>query len=94
MKRMTDAELAEERAWLDRHGGPQLPLDLHEGGVALTVIREEIAKSLAIAGAVQVRRVPPPWVRQLLAPWLHFPEPAPVEKPAASGPDPAPSPAR
>ena len=79
MKRMSDAELTEHHEWMECNGGPVLPLDLHEGGVTLTIIREEIAKAAATAGAVQVRRVPPPWVRRLLAPWLHFPKPGPTE---------------
>lgn len=38
MKRMSDAEVAEAHAWIARNGGPQLPLDLHEGGVALMYV--------------------------------------------------------
>ncbi len=34
MKRMTDSELAEQRAWVQRNGGPELPLDVHEDGRA------------------------------------------------------------
>lgn len=93
-KRMTDAELAEAEDWVQRNGGPTLPFDLHEGGMTLAVIRDEIKKAQATAAYLQVRRVPPSWVRRLLARWLHFPEPAPVEKPAASDPGPAPSPIR
>ena len=72
MKRMTDAELAEHHEWVERNGGPELPIGLHEGGMTLTIIREEIQAALTSAAYVQVRRRPPRLLCWLLAPWLRF----------------------
>ena len=80
MKRMTDEELAENNKWLEKQEGPVLPLGLHEGGVTLTVIREEIQKAITTGAYVQVRRPPPRLLCWLLAPWLRFQSPSlPVE---------------
>ena len=72
---MSEAELAENNAWLERNGGHVLPPGLHEGGLWLMVIREEIQKALTNdrEPSLQVLRQPPTLLRWMLKPWLRFP---------------------
>ena len=73
LKRSSPEDLEAHRAWVKRNGGPTLPLDLHEGGVTLMVIRAEIRDAMTNSSAfAQVRREPPALLRWALRPWLLF----------------------
>lgn len=77
----TLAERAEAREWQERmrakEGDPMLPSTYWDDGLAMRVIRAEIAKGCG--ACVRVRRVPPAFLRWCLRPWLSFQAPAQAE---------------
>ena len=75
----SEKEVAENKEWLERHGGPILPPGLWEGGTWIPAIRDVVRKELATAAYVQVLKQPPSFLRWILKPWLRFQAPKPIE---------------